>query len=163
MQRPPPPHPPLISCTLELFWILKASPTKSSYSSAIIKTIVYSRGPKATLNHEPVSEQGTPSLGDKRMKWKYSQGLRWISIHSRCDPALQGSAQGMLHGCAPKAATGSSVHCPQPAPQAPGGAVPRVLGTQGSSGTTAECSTSTTCALLGTEDTQLIVRGWKRT
>lgn len=159
------PTPPLISCTLEPFWILKASPTKSWYTAAIIKKIVYSRGPKATLNHKLVSERGTPSLGDKCVKWKYRQGLQWISIYLRCDPALQGSAQGTLHGCTPEAATGSSVHCPQPALQAPAprGAVPRVLGTQGSSGTTAECSTSTTCALLGTEDTQWIVSGWKRT
>lgn len=88
--------PALISCTLEPIRILKASPMKSSYTAAIIKMILYLQSLKAILNHEPTSEQGTPSLWDKCMKWKYSQGLRWISIFSMCNPALQLSAQGML-------------------------------------------------------------------
>lgn len=70
----------------------KASPMKSSYTAAIIKMIFYLQGLKAILNHEPASEQGTPSLWDKCMKWKYSQGLRWISIYSMSNPALQFSA-----------------------------------------------------------------------
>lgn len=86
----------LISCTLEPIRILKASPMKSSYTAAIIKMIFYLQGPKAMLNHEPVSEQGTPSLRAKCMKWKYSQGLGWISIYPPCDPALQFSAPWTL-------------------------------------------------------------------
>lgn len=96
--------PTLISCTLEPIRILKASPMKSSYTAAIIKMIFYLQGPKAMLNHEPVSEQGTPSLWAKCMKWKYSQGLGWISIYPLCDPALQSSAlwtlpPGRAGGC----------------------------------------------------------------
>ena len=88
--------PTLISCMLEPIWILKASPMKSSYTAAIIKMIFYLQGLKAILNHEPTSEQGTPSLWDKCMKWKYSQGLWWVSIYSMYNPARQFSAQGML-------------------------------------------------------------------
>lgn len=55
-------RPTLIFCTLEPIQILKAPSMKSSYTAAIIKMTFYIQGPKAILNHEPISERGTPSL-----------------------------------------------------------------------------------------------------
>lgn len=143
--------------------ILSTSPMKSSYTAAIIKMIFYLQGLKAILNHESASEQGIPSLWDQCMKWKYSQGLWGISIYSVCDPALGFSVQGMLPGLHSKSSdrqlgasfTTRTTHAGTQDGLSPGcWAVPRVLGTQSSSGTSAEGSTSTRCAPLGTKDTQ---------
>lgn len=81
-------RPTLIFCTLEPIQILKAPSMKSSYTAAIIKMTFYIQGPKAILNHEPISERGTPSLWAEWGKWKCSQGLWWISIYLLCEPAL---------------------------------------------------------------------------
>lgn len=68
-----------------------------------------------------------------------------MSAHQKLQQAAGCAARSQDRGC-----------------QHPGWAVPGVLGTQGSSGTTAASSPSARCAPLGTKNTRVLVSGWKR-